>query len=243
LVLANEILKPENRRVSNIVFMGMGEPLDNYDNSIAAANRMISPDAYGLSARHVTISTSGIAPKIVSMAKDTRASLAVSLHAATENLRTELMPINRRYGLEELYQAIKYFQDNTNRRVTIEYIMISNVNVKTEDARALVRFLQGISAKVNLIPFNAHPGLPYQRPSDDEIRSFQKFLADRSIPAPVRYSRGLDVSAACGQLAAKNIETLSSQPQRKSVLAAADSVGYSSGSCSSSSDSLGSVSN
>jgi 23S rRNA (adenine2503-C2)-methyltransferase len=204
---------------------------------------MISPDAYGLSARHVTISTSGIAPKIVSMAKDTRASLAVSLHAATENLRTELMPINRRYGLEELYQAIKYFQDNTNRRVTIEYIMISNVNVKTEDARALVRFLQGISAKVNLIPFNAHPGLPYQRPSDDEIRSFQKFLADRSIPAPVRYSRGLDVSAACGQLAAKNIETLSSQPQRKSVLAAADSVGYSSGSCSSSSDSLGSVSN
>jgi 23S rRNA (adenine2503-C2)-methyltransferase len=215
LVLANEILKPENRRVTNVVFMGMGEPLDNYQASVQAANVMMDEKSFGLSARHVTLSTSGIANRIIELAKDSRASLAVSLHAANDPLRTKLMPINRRFNLSQLKESLLYYQEETGRKITIEYILIRNENCSRENAKELVRFLQGMSAKVNLIPFNSHPGLPFQRPTDEEIRSFQKFLADRSIPAPVRYSRGLEASAACGQLAAKNLAELDQSPSRQ----------------------------
>jgi len=219
IYVADQILNPEGRRVTNVVFMGMGEPLDNFDNSIAAANRMMDPTAFGLSNRHVTLSTSGIAPRVKQLPDVTKASLALSLHAASDELRTELMPINRKYPLSEVADAIHHFQDTTGKKVTIEYILIRDKNCGLSHAKDLVRFLQGLSAKVNLIPFNAHPGLPYQRPSDEEIRAFQQHLSDRSIPAPVRYSRGLDVSAACGQLAAKNIESLTAVPARNRVIA------------------------
>ncbi len=224
IYVADQILLPEGRRVTNVVFMGMGEPLDNFDNSIAAANRMMDPTAFGLSNRHVTLSTSGIAPRIKQLPDVTKASLALSLHAANDDLRTELMPINRKYPLSDVADAIHHFQDATNKKVTIEYILIKDKNCGLTHAKDLVRFLQGLSAKVNLIPFNAHPGLPYQRPSDEDIRAFQQHLSDRSIPAPVRYSRGLDVSAACGQLAAKNIESLSAVPARNRVIAPSPSV-------------------
>ncbi len=215
-ILAARMVALEGRRLSHVVFMGMGEPFDNYDHAVSAANAMI--DIYGLSARHVTLSTSGIVPRIKTLAQDSRAALAVSLHASRDDLRTELMPINRKYDLAELKSALMEFQSDRSRKITIEYIMIKDKNCSIREAKELVRFLQGLRAKVNLIPFNAHPGLPYERPSDDAIRAFQKHLAERSIPAPVRYSRGLGVSAACGQLAAKNLASLHQQPARVSLL-------------------------
>lgn len=216
--LADTIVRAEGRRISHVVFMGMGEPLDNYDNVVDAVNRLTGKDAFGLSVRNVTVSTSGIVPKIRSLATDVRAALAVSLHATRDDLRTELMPINRKYPLAELKAALIDYQKATNDKLTIEYIMIKDKNCGLREAKELVRFLQGLSVKVNLIPFNAHPGLPYERPSDEDIRAFQLHLAERSIPAPVRYSKGGEVSAACGQLAAKVAESLLQSPLRARVL-------------------------
>ena len=216
--LAEQIVKAENKRITNVVFMGMGEPLDNYDAAIGAANRLIEPEYFGLSARHVTISTSGIATRIDSMARETRASLAISLHAANDKLRRELMPINQKYSLSVLKESLIHYQATTGRKITIEYILIQNKNCGPNHAKELTEFLRGLRCKVNLIPFNAHPGLPYGRPDDETIRSFQKHLASRSIAAPVRYSRGGDVSAACGQLAAKKEDMLNYKPERKFIL-------------------------
>lgn len=213
-VFASRLIRAEGRRISHVVFMGMGEPLDNYDAVVKAVNALVSPEGFGLSARHVTISTSGIVPRIKTLPADVRGALAVSLHAARDELRSELMPINRKYPLNELKGALLEYQKLTGDKVTIEYILIKGVNCGLREAKELVRFLHGLRAKVNLIPFNAHPGLPYDRPDDDEIRTFQKYLAERSIPAPVRYSKGLEVSAACGQLAAKHREILHVKPLR-----------------------------
>lgn len=218
LFMANQILEAEGLRVTHVVFMGMGEPLDNYDNTVGAANVMMAEDGFFLSARHVTLSTSGLAPEIERLATDSRAALAISLHAARDDLRTRLMPINRRYKLERLKEALLKYQKATDKKITIEYILIKDSNCGLQEAKELVRFLHGLQAKVNLIPFNAHPGLPYLRPSDEDIRLFQKYLADRSIPAPVRYSKGLDVSGACGQLAAKHAEEINSKPERKRLI-------------------------
>ncbi len=190
--IANKILGPEGRRVSHVVFMGMGEPLDNYSNVILAANTLLNQEVgFGLSARHVTISTSGIASRIAQLADDCRASLAVSLHAGDEALRSSLMPINKKYPLTLLKKELLAYQAKTGRKLTFEYILIAGVNTSEQAARSLVRFLSGFSAKVNLIPFNSHPGLPFKQPSEDEIRHFQRYLSTRSIPAPVRYSRAL----------------------------------------------------
>lgn len=217
-IIADTIVRPEGRRVSHIVFMGMGEPLDNYDNVVTAVGRLTGKDCFGLSTRNVTVSTSGIVPKIRELAKDADCALAVSLHASRDELRTELMPINRKWSLEDLKAALLDYQKATGDKITIEYILIKDKNCGPREAKELVRFIHGLRAKVNLIPFNAHPGMPYQRPSDDEIRAFQSYLAERSIPAPVRYSKGLDVSAACGQLAAKVADSLALTPLRARVL-------------------------
>lgn len=215
---AELILQAEGRRVSHVVFMGMGEPFDNFENSVGAANTLIDPEGFGLSARHVTLSTSGIVPKIRELAGLSRAALAISLHAATDELRTDLMPINKKYPLAELKDALKEYQTKTGAKITIEYIMIRGKNCEIKHAKALVNYLHGLRCKINLIPFNAHPGMPFERPTDQEIRAFQVYLADRSFAAPVRYSRGLDISAACGQLAAKVMTNLHQQPTRKSAL-------------------------
>jgi 23S rRNA (adenine2503-C2)-methyltransferase len=224
VALADTIVRAEGRRLSHVVFMGMGEPLDNYENVVAATRRLTGKDGFALSARNVTISTSGLAPRIKTLATDVRAALAISLHAAREDLRTELMPINRRYPLPELKEALLHYQKTTGDKLTIEYILIKGKNSGPREAKELVRYLHGLRAKVNLIPFNAHPGLPYERPGEDEIRAFQKYLADRSFAAPVRYSKGLDVSAACGQLAAKEADTLAAAPRRASLLAASPAL-------------------
>lgn len=217
-VTAEQIVRPEGRRVSHVVFMGMGEPLDNYDNVVQAVNALVRPESFGLSARHVTVSTSGMVPRIRTLATDVRAALAVSLHAARDDLRTELMPINRKYPLTELKAALVDYQKATGDKITIEYILIKDKNCGLREAKELVRFIHGLKAKVNLIPFNAHPGLPYQRPEAEDIRLFQSYLAERSTPAPVRYSKGLEVSGACGQLAAKQLESLMESPLRARVL-------------------------
>lgn len=219
-VLANQILKAENRRITHIVFMGMGEPLDNFDAVVKACELFTHKEAYNLSPRRVTVSTSGIAPKILELAKAVSTSLALSLHASRDELRSELMPINKRYDLKELKASLHAFQKLTGDKITVEYILIKGKNCGLREAKELVKFLHGLRAKVNLIPFNSHPGVAFARPDDQEIRNFQKYLSDRGIPAPVRYSKGLDVSAACGQLAAKQKEALNDLPKRKNVVTA-----------------------
>ena len=216
--IADQIVQPEGRRISHVVFMGMGEPLDNYANVVDAVNRLSGKEAFGLSVRNVTVSTSGLVPQIRTLAHDVRAALAVSLHAARDELRTELMPINRRYPLAELKAALLDYQKDSGDKLTIEYILIKDKNCGLREAKELVKFLHGLRAKVNLIPFNSHPGMPFDRPADEDIRTFQKYLSDRSIAAPVRYSKGLEVSGACGQLAAKVIQSISALPQREAVL-------------------------
>lgn len=219
--IADQFVRQEGRRISHVVFMGMGEPLDNYDNVVNAVKFLSSPPSesgYGLSRRNVTVSTSGIVPKIRTLASDARCALAVSLHAAEDGLRSDLMPINRKWPLAELKAALAEYQSMTNQTITLEYIMIKNKNCEVQHAKDLVRWIHGLKVKVNLIPFNSHPGLPFERPDDETIRTFQKHLSDRSIPAPVRYSKGLDVSAACGQLAAKVLENLHAVPSRQSAL-------------------------
>lgn len=216
--LASSIVKKEGKKISHVVFMGMGEPLDNYDNVIRAANLMLHEKAYALNSKNVTVSTSGIVPKIDRLAKDTKAALAISLHAARDELRTELMPINRKYKLEDLKSSLLNWQKESGKKLTIEYILIKDKTCSKREAKALVKFLHGFKAKVNLIPFNSHPGMEYDRPLDEDIREFQKYLSDRSYPAPVRYSKGMEVSGACGQLAAKNKEALNAVPYRKSVI-------------------------
>ena len=217
-LIAARMVRAEGRRLSHVVFMGMGEPLDNYANVVKSVNMLVSPDGFGLSARHVTVSTSGVVPKIRELAKDARCALAISLHAARDDLRTELMPINRKWDLADLKASLLDYQRETNDKITFEYIMIRDKNCGLREAKDLMKFLHGFKAKVNLIPFNSHPGMAHQRPSDDEIRAFQVYLAERSIAAPVRYSKGLDVSGACGQLAAKTQDSLHMAPSRKSVI-------------------------
>lgn len=217
-LIANRIVGPESRKISHIVFMGMGEPLDNYEQVIKAVNLLTREDGYGLSARRVTVSTSGISPKIGLLAEQARASLAVSLHAARDDLRSELMPINRRYPLANLKSQLLNYQEKTGDKITIEYILIKDKNCGPREAKELVKFLHGLKAKVNLIPFNAHPGMDYDRPDEAQILTFQRYLSKRGYPAPVRYSKGLGVSAACGQLAAKHQRNLDEAPKRKSVV-------------------------
>jgi 23S rRNA (adenine2503-C2)-methyltransferase len=222
--VANDIVKAEGRRISHIVFMGMGEPLDNFDNVATAVNLFTGVTAYGISPRKVTVSTSGIAKRIPDLAKQCKVSLAISLHASRDELRSELMPINRRYNLAELKLSLVDYQKTTGDLLTFEYILIKDKNCGRREAKELVHFLHGLRAKINLIPFNAHPGLEYERPSDEEIREFQSYLTARSFAAPVRYSKGLAASAACGQLAAKKADALFTVPQRKNAVQPAEAI-------------------
>lgn len=216
--LAQTIVEKEDRSISHIVFMGMGEPLDNYKNTVQAVNVFTDPKKFGLSASRVTVSTSGMVPKIDTLSDDCRCALAISLHACNDELRTEMMPINRKYPLARLKESLVNYQQKTNKKITIEYILIADLNSQKIHAKQLLTFLSGLKVKVNLIPFNSHPGLPYQRPSEEQIEKFQSYLTKGSIAAPVRYSKGLDVSGACGQLAAKNAQMIPSLPERKNVL-------------------------
>lgn len=187
--------------LTNVVLMGMGEPLANYRPVVEALGTITDADCgLGLSARRVTLSTVGLVTRIADLGRDAAVNLAVSLNAADDETRSRLMPVNRRYPLEALMAACRAFPLAPRRRITFEYILIRDVNDTAEDARRLVGLLQGIRAKVNLIPFNEHPGSDFRRPSDAAVEAFRQRLADRHLTAIVRYSKGREIAAACGQL-------------------------------------------
>ncbi len=189
------------RQLTNIVFMGMGEPLFNYDNVIAACNIMMDGDGLALSRRKITVSTSGVVPKIRPLANDAGVNLAISLHAVNNELRDEIVPINRKYPIEELLAACRDYQAIVNdRHIMFEYVMLKGVNDSDADAHELVRLLKGIRAKVNLIPFNPWPGAPYECSSNNRIHAFGRIIMAAGIASPIRKTRGEDIMAACGQL-------------------------------------------
>lgn len=191
----------EGRTISNVVMMGMGEPLLNYDNVVAALEIFVDPEGIALSRRRITLSTAGVVPMIERLGRDLDVGLAVSLHAVRDELRDELVPINRKYPIAALLDACRRYPGLRNsRRITFEYVMLDGVNDGDSDARELVRLLAGIPAKVNLIPFNPWPGAPYACSSGNRMRAFAGIVNDAGYAAPIRAPRGRDIMAACGQL-------------------------------------------
>ena len=189
------------RRVTHVVLMGMGEPLANYANTLRALKIMTDGDwGIGISPRRVTLSSVGLVPQIKKLMAESRVNLAISLHAATDELRGELMPVNRKYSLKQLIDCCRSLPVPRRKRITFEYVLLRGVNDSAEDARALVKLLKGIACKVNVIPFNPHPGSKFERPSEDEIARFQAVLYDAGVQINVRRPRGDDIQAACGQL-------------------------------------------
>lgn len=193
-----------NRVVSNVVMMGMGEPLANFSNVITALHLMMDDFAYGLSWRRVTVSTSGIVPAIYRLKQQCPVSLAVSLHAVDDDLRNELVPINQKYPLRDLFAACRdYVATDHRQRITFEYVMLNGINDSLADAKQLVKLLRGLPAKVNLIPFNHFPNAGYQCSSSTAIEAFREQLMRANIITVTRKTRGDDIDAACGQLAGK----------------------------------------
>ncbi|NLT67365.1 MAG: 23S rRNA (adenine(2503)-C(2))-methyltransferase RlmN [Acidobacteria bacterium] len=188
----------------NIVIMGMGEPLNNYDNVMKAIRLMTHKDGMSISPRRITLSTSGVAPGIRRLAKEeVIPNLAISLNATTDSVRDMLIPINRKWNIAALLETCRGFPLEQRRRITFEYVLIEGVNDSPEDARRLADLLQGLKKKINLIPLNADPWIPLKTPSWDRILDFEKILVDRCITVNIRRSRGDDVSAACGMLAGR----------------------------------------
>ena len=185
----------------NIVLMGMGEPLQNYDNTMKALRMLNQKDGLDMHPKRVTLSTVGLVPMMDKLAQEElMPNLAVSLHAATEETRRALVPPTKKYSLHDLIEACKRFPLSKRRRIMFEYVMLAGVNDSDEDARKLVKVLSGVKAKVNLLPLNAAAGIPFERPSDERVNAFAKILADRGLMVSVRKSRGRDIRAACGQL-------------------------------------------
>ncbi|MBI5524977.1 MAG: 23S rRNA (adenine(2503)-C(2))-methyltransferase RlmN [Deltaproteobacteria bacterium] len=191
---------PHRRYVSNVVFMGMGEPLKNFEATRDAVAVLTHPDALGFSTRHVTVSTCGLVPEILRFGREVTAKLAVSLNAADDETRSRLMPINKKYPLADLLSALKRFPLKPGWRITFEYVLLAGVNDSVTDARRLVKILSGIPSKVNLIVFNAHPAADFKAPTPEAVAAFHKVLTDKNLSAFVRENRGGDVAAACGQL-------------------------------------------
>jgi 23S rRNA (adenine2503-C2)-methyltransferase len=193
-------------RLTNIVFMGMGEPLANYKNLLSAIGILTDNDA-GLrfASRRVTVSTAGLVPKITALGRDTRVNLAVSLNATDNKTRNRLMPINRKYPLEKLMEACRQYIPAPGRRITFEYILIKGINDSVDDAERLAKLLRPIRCKVNLIPFNTHEGCDFERPAEAVIQAFYDVLFAKNYTVIIRRSKGQDISAACGQLKARSM--------------------------------------
>src|SRR4051795_3640532 len=195
--------QPEGRMLTNIVMMGMGEPLYNFDNVRDALKIVMDGDGLGLSRRRITLSTSGVVPMMARAGQEIGVNLAVSLHAVTKEIRDEIVPLNRKYGIEQLLEACAAYPGANNaRRITFEYVMLKDKNDSDEHARELVRLIRHyrLPAKVNLIPFNPWGGAPYECSTDDRVRRFSEIVFEAGISAPVRTPRGRDIDAACGQL-------------------------------------------
>lgn len=194
---------PEDTKITNIVLMGMGEPLLNYDNVLKALKIMTYGDGLNFSTRKITVSTSGIIPEMMKLGMAIQVNIAVSLNATTDEVRSRLMPVNKKYPLNRLLSACREYPLAPRRRITFEYILIKGVNDSLDDAKRLAGLLRGIPCKINLIPYNEHEGSELKRPDDTAIRAFQEILLNAGYTAPVRSSKGLDISAACGQLRGK----------------------------------------
>ena len=194
--------KSDKKKITNIVFMGMGEPLLNYDNVIKSINVLTDQKGLAFSKRKVTLSTSGVVPKILDFKEDSDVNLAVSFHAAFDEIRDILVPINKKWPIENLLDALKeYSKKRKHKRITFEYIMLEGINDSIKDAKELVKLIKPFKAKINLIPFNPWPGSNYKASSPDQIKVFKKFILDEGkLVATVRLPRGDDVLAACGQL-------------------------------------------
>lgn len=200
VVMGRRVL--QGGHIRNVVLMGMGEPLANYEAVLRAVKIMLDPHALDLSKRRITLSTCGLIPEMKRLASEGLGiALAVSLNATTDDQRSRIMPINRRYPLGELLRACRELPLPPRSRITFEYVLLKDLNDSLEDARRLVRLLKGIRCKVNLIPHNPYPGSPFQQPSDERVLAFQRVLAESGLTAPIRWSHGSEISAACGQLA------------------------------------------
>ncbi|MDU9004135.1 23S rRNA (adenine(2503)-C(2))-methyltransferase RlmN [Sedimentitalea todarodis] len=193
--------KDETRLLSNIVLMGMGEPLYNFENVRDAMKIAMDPEGIQLSRRRITLSTSGVVPEIARTAQEIGCQLAVSFHATTDETRNKLVPINKRWNIAELLDALRAYPKVSNsERITFEYVMLKDVNDSDEDARRLIQLIEGIPAKINLIPFNEWPGAPYTRSSGNRIHAFADIIYRAGYASPIRTPRGEDIMAACGQL-------------------------------------------
>lgn len=202
------------RLISNIVLMGMGEPLYNFENVRDAMNIAMDPEGIQLSRRRITLSTSGVVPEIARTAQEIGCQLAVSFHATTDEVRDKLVPINKKWNLDVLLEALRSYPKVSNsERITFEYVMLHGVNDSDEDAHRLVKLIDGIPAKINLIPFNEWPGAPYKRSSNNRIRAFADIVYQAGYASPVRTPRGEDIMAACGQLKSATERTRKSRRQ------------------------------
>lgn len=204
----------EGAGINNLVLMGMGEPLDNYDNVLQAIAIITSDHGLSLSTRKITLSTCGLAPGIERLGRDSAVNLAVSLNAPDDRRRSELMPINKKYPIESLIRACKGYPMPRRRRITFEYILIAGVNDSPADARLLVKTFGGLRCKFNLIAFNEFPGSPFRAPDPKVIEAFQKVLVDHHFTAVLRQSRGRDILAACGQLSGRHREEMEGEKVR-----------------------------
>jgi len=204
------------RHITNVVMMGMGEPLLNFDSVVKAMGIMKNDFAYGISKRRVTLSTSGVVPKIYDLVKEIDVALAVSLHAPNDSLRNELVPINKKYPLAELLEACRHYLDffgESRRRITMEYVLLAGVNDSVEHARELAKLLMTVPSKINLIPFNSFPNSGYERPSEQAIEKFRDILVKEGYVVTLRTTRGDDIDAACGQLVGKVVDRTRRQEQ------------------------------
>jgi 23S rRNA (adenine2503-C2)-methyltransferase len=211
IMLARDALQewpspPDGRLISNIVMMGMGEPLYNYDNVAKALRIVMDGEGISISKRKITLSTAGVVPMIRRAGAELGVNLAISLHAVTDELRDRIVPINKKYPIAELMDACRSYPGLSNaRRITFEYVMLKGVNDSPADARALIKLIEGVPAKVNLIPFNAWPGAPFECSSNTAIAAFSDIVFEAGYASPVRTPRGRDIMAACGQLKSESI--------------------------------------
>ena len=204
----------EDRQLTNIVLMGMGEPLYNFDAVAAATKIAMDPEGLAVSRRKITLSTAGVVPMIARCGRELGVNLAISLHAVTDGLRDRLVPLNRKYPIAELLDACRNYPGSSNaRRITFEYVMLKGVNDSPAEARELVRLLAGIPAKVNLIPFNPWPGTPFECSSEAAITAFSDIVFAAGYSAPVRTPRGRDILAACGQLKSASVRMCKHEPE------------------------------
>jgi 23S rRNA (adenine2503-C2)-methyltransferase len=211
LMLARDALgewpsPPDGRLISNIVMMGMGEPLYNYDNVAKALRIVMDGEGIAISKRRITLSTAGVVPMIRRAGEELNVNLAISLHATNDELRDRIVPINKKYPIAELMDACRNYPGLSNaRRITFEYVMLKGVNDSPADARALIKLIEGVPAKVNLIPFNAWPGAPFECSTDKAIAAFSDIVFNAGYASPVRTPRGRDIMAACGQLKSESV--------------------------------------